>query len=121
MSSLRHSFPQCHLNPVSTHRLKYLTEYYPASASQRKDLRLNGLATLPSLPAELLRYIIEICGGTHMRKDTYKTMRAVCKDIDDKIVRHYGQEWCKEQHVILADGSLARFQAMSRRQLAFHI
>jgi hypothetical protein len=36
-----------------------------------------------------------------MRKDTYKTMRAVCKDIDNKILRHYGQEWCKEQHVIL--------------------
>jgi hypothetical protein len=78
-------------------------------------------ATLDGLPAELLYMIGD--SGSHWKSPqaSYEKLRLVCKTIDQKIGRHYGQRWCKDTCVQLDQAGLVRIQAMSRGQIAFHV
>jgi hypothetical protein len=53
-------------------------------------------ATLPGLPSELLLQIWNCAGPGWVRQQFYKTMRATCRTINEKIVRYYGQTWYKD-------------------------
>jgi hypothetical protein len=78
-------------------------------------------ATLDGLPAEPLLMIGDSFSDWTRPKASYETFRAICKTIDQKIVRHYGQKWCKDTSIKLNQAGLARIQAISRGQIAFHV
>jgi hypothetical protein len=77
--------------------------------------------TLDGTPAELLYMIGDSGSHWNSPQASYEKLRLICKTIDQKIVRHYGQRWCKDTCVQLDQASLVRIQAMSRGQIAFHV
>jgi len=57
-------------------------------------------ATLSGLPAELLLQICDHGGPGWIGQYFSKTLRAVCRVINAKIIHYYGQKWYKDFDVM---------------------
>lgn len=89
--------------------------------------------SLPDLPAELLLKIIEyqpIQKGPDVfempnvmkeRKDVYKAHRACCRELNAKLVYHFGRNHFREIRISVDKAGLSLFHAVSQGHLSAHL
>jgi hypothetical protein len=78
-------------------------------------------ADLSSLPIEIVQQILRCDDWAPSRRYVCEVLRLTCKELNAKILRYYGREYCKKIHVPLTESGLTRILEVSAGQLGYHV